>query len=122
VDEPLFQLHVSGAPQRTVHAKQKDLQKFLIFFKNEVSHDRNDNWTPAVSKYFQKALCNTISPVTQKPFTETTINRIMATVRHFERWLHKQRPLLAGNPLQGMHDIQVDEPDWNGLTPRQIMR
>jgi integrase/recombinase XerD len=117
-----FHLHVIGAPPKTVNAKEKDLQRFLIFFKNEVGHDHVDNWTPVVTKQFQKSLVTTISPITQKPLKETTINRVLATVRHFGKWLHKQRPLLAGNPLEGVRDIQVDEPDWNGLTSRQLMR
>lgn len=52
----------------------------------------------------------------------TSINRVMATVRHFGRWLHKQRPLLAGDPLANVKDLTIDAPDWNGLTPRQLMR
>lgn len=34
----------------------------------------------------------------------------------------KERPLLAGNPLEGVRDLQTDEPDWNGLTNTQVLR
>ncbi len=46
----------------------------------------------------------------------------MATVKHYGKWLHRQRPLLASDPLHGMRDIQMEDPDWNGLTAKQVMR
>jgi integrase/recombinase XerD len=117
-----YQVHVKGAPEKTEEAKQKDLAKFLNFFQLEVGHDHIDSWTPAVTKHFQKHLKKTISPKTQKLYKATTVNRVMATIRHVGRWLHKQRPLLAGDPLANVKDLQTDAPDWNGLTPRQLMR
>jgi integrase/recombinase XerD len=117
-----YQVHVKGSPEKTEEAKQRDLTKFLNFFQLEVGHDQVDSWTPAVTKHFQKLLKKTISPKTQKPYKATSINRVMATLRHFGRWLHKQRPLLAGDPLTNVKDLQSDAPDWNGLTPRQLMR
>lgn len=117
-----YHVHVKGAPEKTEQAKQKDLAKFLSFFELEVGSDHVDNWTPAVTKHFQKGLRKTISFKTQKPYKANSINRIMATIRHFGRWLHKQRPLLAGDPLANVKDLTTDAPDWNGLTPRQLMR
>jgi integrase/recombinase XerD len=116
------QVHVKGAPEKTELAKQSDLAKFLNFYQREVGQDQVDSWTPAVTKHFQKGLTKTISPRTQKPYDPNTVNRIMATVRHFGRWLHGQRPLLAGDPLANVKDIQTDAPDWNGVSPRNLMR
>lgn len=117
-----YSVHVKGAPEKTEQAKQKDLSKFIQFFQNEVGHDHVDSWTPAVSKQFQKKLTKTISDKTGKPYKATSINRTMATVRHVGRWLYQQRPLLAGDPLAQVKDLQVDAPDWNGLSSRQLMR
>lgn len=117
-----YSVHVKGAPEKTEAAKMKDLSKFLNFFQMEVGHDAVDSWTPAVSKHFQKSLCKTISPKTGKTYKATSVNRTMATVRHVGRWLHQQRPLLAGDPLAQVKDLQTDAPDWNGLTSRQLMR
>lgn len=117
-----YSVHVKGAPEKTEQAKMKDLSKFIQFFNSEIGHDVVDNWTPAVSKQFQKSLCNTISERTGKPYKATSINRTMATIRHVGRWLHQQRPLLAGDPLAQVKDLQTDAPDWNGLTSRELMR
>ncbi|HBD9439196.1 TPA: tyrosine-type recombinase/integrase [Legionella pneumophila] len=117
-----YEVHVRGAPLKTEQAKMKDLTKFIQFFEMEVGNDHVDSWTPAVSKQFQKSLTNTISPRTNKPYKATTVNRTMATIRHVGRWLNQHRPLLAGDPLAQVKDVQVDSPDWNGLTSRQLMR
>ncbi|MFT4060684.1 MAG: tyrosine-type recombinase/integrase [Legionella sp.] len=117
-----YSVHVKGSPLKTEQAKMKDLGKFIDFFQNEVGHDHIDNWTPAVSKQFQKGLLQTISEATGKPYKATTVNRTMATIRHVGRWIHTQRPLLAGDPLSQVKDVQTDAPDWNGLTSRQLMR
>ncbi|MGV8948675.1 MAG: tyrosine-type recombinase/integrase [Candidatus Paracaedibacter sp.] len=117
-----YRVHVNGSPLKTEQAKQRDLNKFLAFVTREVGHDHIDSWTPAVTKHFLQSLKNTISENTQQPYKATTINRILATVRHFARWLHKQRPLQAGDPFVRISDIQTDAPDWNGLTSRQLMR
>lgn len=117
-----FQIHVQGSPRKTQVAKKQDLARFLSFYQQALGHERVDGWTPAVTKHFQKQLQQSIASQTGAPLKATTVNRVLATVRHFGRWLHNQRPLPAGNPLHGVKDLQVEEPDWNGLTPTQIMR
>lgn len=109
-----FQIHVLGASENTQKAKRQDLEKFLSFFSAATGQDQIDGWTPAVTREFQKEL--------QKSYAATTVNRVMATLRHFSKWLVSVRPLLAGDPLQGLRDIQVDAPAWNGLNDRQLMR
>ncbi|HHF7375606.1 TPA: tyrosine-type recombinase/integrase [Legionella bozemanae] len=117
-----YTVHVQGSPAKTESAKKKDLSKFLQFFQSEVGNDCVDSWTPAVSKQFQKNLIKTISEKTGKPYKATSINRTMATIRHVGRWLHQQRPLLAGDPLTQVKDLQPEVPNWNGLSSRQMMR
>ncbi len=117
-----YSVHVKGAPEKTEQAKKKDLSKFILFFQSEVGHDLVDNWTPAVSKQFQRNLIKIISEKTGKSYKATSINRTMATIRHVGRWLHQQRPLLAGDPLAQVKDLQTEAPDWNGLTSKQLMR
>jgi integrase/recombinase XerD len=102
-----YSVHVKGAPEKTEQAKMKDLSKFIQFFQMEVGHDHVDSWTPAVSKQFQKNLCKIISDKTGKPYKATTINRVMATIRHVGRWIDQKRPLLAGDPLAQVKDLQI---------------
>jgi integrase/recombinase XerC len=110
-----YQTVVAGSAPLTEKAKKSDLSKFLSFFAQHVGNASVDSWTPSVSRYFQKEL-------REKQYKPTTINRIFASIRHFAKWLHKQRPLLAGFPLTGVKDVGEDDPDWNGLSSKQIMR
>ena len=104
-----WQTRVVGSPEKTATAKRQDLARFLRFFAEALGHDHVDGWTPAVTKGFQMALTQTVSAQSAKPLKATTTNRVMATLRHFARWLHQQRPLLAGNPLEGVKDIGAPE-------------
>lgn len=116
-----FAINVKGAPEKTLKAKTADMEKFLQFFQLEYGHDHADTWTPAISRGFQRELRETILDDTGRTYAPTTVNRIIATVKHFGRWLHNQRPLLAGDPFVGVKDIETDHPDWSGLSSRQIM-
>ncbi len=117
-----MQIHVIGGSKKTEQAKTRDLDRFRRFFASEVGHDHVDGWTPSVTKAFQRMLESTVVEATGRPYAATTINRVFATLRHFGRWLHRNRPLLAGSPFEGVRDLQTDEPAWNGLTNRQILR
>jgi integrase/recombinase XerD len=117
-----FGAAVAGAPNKTVLAKQRDLEQFLRFYQVALGHDRIDGWTPSLSRHFQRDLRKTVSAKTGQPLQPTTINRVMATVRHFGRWVHKRRPLAAGNPFAGVKDIATDEPEWRGLSEVQVNR
>jgi integrase/recombinase XerD len=123
-----YQLLVSGSPLTTQKAKHKDIEKFLNLFMNNVGYDCIHYWTPAVSKHFQKFLQEAPSPTANQPLRSTSINRILATLRHMAHWIIKHSadqahtPFPAGNPFFGVKDLVTDAPDWNGLTTKQLMR
>ncbi len=117
-----FKVQVMDAPIKTQQAKQRDLEKFLQFFNQELGHEQIDGWTPAVTKEFQQQLSNIISKTTGNKYPVTTVNRIMATLRHFAAWLITQRSLIVGNPLAGVRDLKIEDPNWSGLTNTQILR
>ncbi|NRA73741.1 MAG: tyrosine-type recombinase/integrase [Rickettsiales bacterium] len=109
-----FNIIVSGSSDKTIKAKQNDLSKFISFFMNSLNHSNVDYWTPSITKHFQKTLIN-------NNYKPSSVNRIIASVKHFGKWLNKQKKLIA-NPIEGVKDIVTDEPDWNGLTDSQIMK
>lgn len=110
-----YQIIVAGSPPATEKAKKNDISKFLSFFIEYTGKDQLDNWTPSVSRYFLKELLN-------KNFKPNSINRSLDSLKHFARWLHNYRPLLAGFPFEGVKNIYEDPPHWNGLTSKQVMR
>lgn len=106
---------VRGSSCATENAKKSDISKFLSFLNYYVGNDNIDNWTPSVSRYFIKHLLS-------KDYKASTINRILDTLRHLARWLEDYRPPLTGFPFQGIKNIHQEEPSWNGISSKQIMR
>jgi len=101
----------------TLQAKRRDLQAFLDFFQLVSRSNHPDHWTPSVTKAFQKSLGR--GSERRKP---TTINRVIATLRHCAQWIQRQRSFLAGDPCRGIPDLRVDEPAWKGLSDIEVTR
>lgn len=116
-----FKIHVAGSSINTIDAKQRDLKLFIDFFINLTGNQSINLWTPSVTRSFQNyLLCATNSGGLS--YKATSVSRIMSTLKHFARWLHKQKPLPAGNSFEGIKIVEVDEPTWNGLSDKQIAR
>ena len=71
---------------------------------------------------FLKHLTRSPSKRTGRPLAPATINRNLATLRTASRWIHKQRPLLAGWPMQAIDDLDEDDPEWQGFEPIVVTR
>src|SRR5262245_36732693 len=99
----------------TFQAKSRDLSLFLSFFAEKVRSDHPDDWTRPITAAFLREL----EAQGRKP---TTINRVLATLRHCASWIHEQRAFLAGNPCRGIQDLVLDEPAWKGLSEMEVMR
>lgn len=117
-----YNLFVVNASPHTQRAKKGDIERFLQYFTDALNTDKPDFWTPAISRGFQNHLINHRSLKTNKQYTATTVNRIIATVQHFGTWLFKYRGLLAGKPFEAVKIIQINEPTWNGLSNLEIVR
>ncbi len=100
----------------TVRAKARDLALFMDFFAARLRSDDPDGWTKPVTMAFLRHLEEDLG---RKP---TTVNRVLATLRHCAGWIHRHRPFLAGNPCEGLSELEIDEPDWKGLSGVDVMR
>ena len=47
---------------------------------------------------------------------------MLATLRHFAKFIQEGRKFEAGFPFEGVKDIVLTEPEWNGLTDLEVMR
>jgi len=117
-----FHLFVVNSPFHTQRAKKADLDKFLNYFSVTLNTANPDSWTPSITRGFQNYLAEQRSPKSSLGYLATTINRVLATARHFGNWLHEERPLIAGAPFAGVKMTQVEEPSWNGLTSIEVLR
>jgi site-specific recombinase XerD len=111
-----MQLEAAGDAENTILAKRRDLNGFLSYFMEAVGADLPDLWTRSVTAgyvKYQERLCRK-SP--------TTINRALATLRHCANWIHAQRPFLAGDHCQRIHDLHTEAPEWKGLKDIEVTR
>jgi integrase/recombinase XerD len=107
-------LVVQGSSAATLEAKKRDLRLFLQFADTIGIKNRAYHWTPSLSKSFQEHMLGHYSP--------STVSRTMATLGHFARWLTGRMSFPAGNPMEGVQSIKLDEPSWNGLSKREIFQ
>lgn len=117
-----FATYVINSPPHTQRAKWSDINKFISYYTLKLQTSNINLWTSAVTKGFQSYLQNQLSLKTRKPYTATSINRILATISHFANWLLKRSELPYGNPFSGVHYLSVEDPEWNGLSHLEITR
>ena len=121
-----WQTKVIGSPEGTMRAKHDDLLLFTNFFIAVIGSDAVDFWTPSVSKSF-KAWLQKDSPKNpereyEKAYAPTSVNRMLATLRHFARFVNQHRAFEAGSPFDGVRDLAVKSPEWNGIKDISLMR
>jgi integrase/recombinase XerD len=108
-------VEAGASADNTFKAKRRDLEGFLNYFRQATGSDRPDLWTRSLSAGYLKALAKAGKAA-------TTTNRVLATLRHCAAWIHRQRPFLAGNPTDRIHDLDVDDPTWKGLSDLEVTR
>ena len=106
----------------TYRAKLGDIQWFLRFFFESTSGYECDQWTRSLSKSFLSWIQKQKSERTGKRLAPNTCRRILDTAKRAAKWIHRQRPFLAGYPFQDVKDLKVDEPDWQGLSDVEVRR
>ncbi len=99
---------MEGGPKTTFDAKRRDLQTFLTYFGTTLRSDHVDDWTKSITKGFITWLESDAN--TGNAYSPTSINRILATLRHCCRWIQRRREFAAGHPFERIGDLDVDEP------------
>lgn len=100
----------------TFKAKKSDLESFLAYYLQAAGRDRPDIWTRSLTEGFLKNLQR------DQGKSPSTVNRVLATLKHAAKWIEGQRPFLAGNPTDRIHDLVLDDPEWKGLSDIDVVR
>jgi integrase len=99
--EAYFQLAVTTADASRA-VQRRDVGRFLAFMQDEVGHTRRPAWTPRLSRAFVNALRATLTEQGGRRWSDPTINRILAHLKTFAAWVHRQQPLPLGPPLANL--------------------
>lgn len=94
-----FDIEVTTA-ESSQKVQRRDLSLFLAFVKRETGTLRREEWTPRLSKGFITSLRQTVNPDGRRHWGDSTVNRIVAHLKTFAKWVHKVKPFTLGNPME----------------------
>lgn len=104
--EAYFALAVTTA-ESSRQVQRRDLNAFLAFMKSEVGHTERPAWTPRLSRAFVNAMRATVDGQGRRRIADVTLNRILAHLKTFSKWVHGHRPFPLGDPLQKLAALSV---------------
>lgn len=102
----------TAASSQTV--QRRDLALFLSYVKEESGGDQLAAWTPRLSRSFQDRLRKELEVKGgegKRRLSDRSINRVMAHLKTFSKWIHKLRPFALGDPMGKVSLLKVG----NGL-------
>jgi integrase/recombinase XerD len=106
----------NAGSDNTAKAKKSDLENFLGYLGRVAGVAHPDGWTRSVTQSFLKHLER------KDGKSPSTINRSLATLKHAAKWIHRNRPFLAGDPCDRIGELQTEAPTWKGLSDIEITR
>jgi site-specific recombinase XerD len=90
---------VAGGSPLTAIAKRNDLKKFLLYYETLNGHLRANEWQARDSRIF-------LDELQKQGYMPATINRALATMRTFGKWLREKQVLFV-DPCRGIKDLQL---------------
>jgi site-specific recombinase XerD len=94
--------------------QRRDLALFLSYVKEETGGDQLAAWTPRLSRSFQERSRKELEikgGEGKRRLSAHTINRVMAHLKTFSKWIDKLRPFVLGDPMGKVSLLKVG----NGL-------
>jgi integrase len=85
----------------TSEASRKEQRRDLFRFRDfmlETGGEERALWTPRLSRAFKEALQKE-RPQGRPGYSDRTVNRIMAHLKTFAKWIHKLKPFPLGDPM-----------------------
>ncbi|NIV03640.1 hypothetical protein GWN26_06065, partial [Candidatus Saccharibacteria bacterium] len=86
--------------ETTRKVQRRDLLTFLNVMVQEAGNDNLQNWSPRLSQTFKGWLQKEVNVDNTRRWNDRTVNRILAHLKTFARWVHKYRPFPLGNPME----------------------
>ncbi len=87
--------------------QRRDLELFLRFFEDETKDTAIDNWTPRLSQAFLNSLRGTVREGGVRQWNDRTINRILAHIKTFSKWVNRVRPFALGDPMEKIRALAL---------------
>ncbi len=95
--EQYFAVEVTTSPSSR-KVQRRDLELFVEYVASEEANVERRVWTPRLSRAFQEALGRERA-AERRRWSDRTINRVLAHLKTFSKWIHKLAPFPLGDPL-----------------------
>ncbi len=99
--------HAVTTTERSRKEQRRDIGNFLDFMNLTEKTDTRPRWTPRLSEAFKEHLQGMYRPDGKRSYRDRTINRMIAHLKTFAKWIHGLRPFPLGNPMQKIKSIPV---------------
>lgn len=104
--EAYFRFEVNTSPTSR-KVQKRDLGLFLNFMLDVEGCDDRVAWSPRLSRAFKDYLRLTLNKNEKRRWGDRTINRILAHLKTFAKWVHKLRPFPLGDPTDKLKLIAL---------------
>ncbi len=104
--EQYFAFEVSTAAS-SQKVQRRDLELFLSVIFLETGGDSRRAWSPRFSRFFVDSLRKEVKEHGGRRYSDKTINRIIAHLKTFSKWVHKLLPFPLGDPMSKVQSISV---------------
>lgn len=103
--EIYFRIEVTTSA-RSRREQQRDLQLFIDFLFRTIGKEDRLTWTPRLSRAFMEYLQKE-TVAGKRRWSDRTINRVLAHLKTFAKWVHKHQPFPLGNPMEKIGLLKV---------------
>lgn len=87
--------------------QRRDIESFIKFMEKVDKTDERVRWTPRLSEAYKEHMRSVIRPDGRRMWSDRTINRVIAHLKTFAKWVHGLREFPLGNPMQKIKSISV---------------
>ncbi len=101
-----FEIEVT-TKKSSQQVQARDLNLLVAFLIDATGSDHRLNWTPRESGEFKNYLQSVIGETGKRRWNDRTINRIIAHVKTFAKWINKIAPFPLGNPMEKIKALPV---------------
>jgi integrase len=102
-----FEYEVTTGP-RSQAEQRRDLGLFLRFAEVAAGTLERSAWTPRLTRAFVEALRGELNADGSRHYSDRTINRTVAHLKTFAKWIHKLRPFPLGNPTEKLKSFALN--------------
>lgn len=99
-----FEVTTAASSQKV---QRRDLETFLSVISIETGGDSRRAWSPRFSRFFVDSLRKEVKEHGGRRYSDKTINRIIAHLKTFSKWVHKLLPFPLGDPMAKVQSISV---------------